>query len=319
VTLCSGPPLLVKQELFAPLTRGKAFDLLRVEASTLQLLHSCGCPVPRLVGTDPDTGCTVTEWSGDQTLDDACQGAAPGGLGPLTEHVIEGFLALEAAFHRNVQALRPMAFPGCDARSVRESWHDLVSPPALRLDDILDRPEASTGLAGARIVPLLERLVQTLASAPMALGATDYNARNIVVGGDGDVRFLEFAKLGWDWPERRLVQYATSLGAGRQNGRFVSLLTPEAATRYAVCAAPARGIPAGDVLARLDGHLLVFYLLAASRLLGALADGSSEHAAALLAAWPNAEDRLDQVRSALSCPLSSDPDVGELRACFAPQ
>ncbi|MCZ6635220.1 MAG: hypothetical protein O7G87_17615, partial [bacterium] len=161
---------------------------------------------------------------------------------------------------------------------------------------------------------LFLELCQMLSNIPPTLGPTDYNARNIVIGPQHDrVFFLECAKLGWDWSERRLVQYTTGIGAGHRQGNFKSLLTPKMAKQYAVRAAAYRTQSPDQILHWLDGHHIVFHILAASRLL----DASTNTNHPLHLAWQNLDARRKQLCAILARPLSDHLPHTRFRSFFS--
>ena len=86
---------------------------------------------------------------------------------------------------------------------------------------------------------LIERwntLAVRLQLAPTALGGLDNNARNVVIA-DENPTFIDFASIGWNWQEMRLVQLFNSIGAflstPSENANFVSLLDRELVNTYA--------------------------------------------------------------------------------------
>ena len=119
------------------------------------------------------------------------------------------------------------------------------------------------------------------------------------------MHFLEFAKIGWDWTERRLVQYTTSVGSGRADGRMRTLADAESARHYAETFARADGARA------LDYHKLFFLLQGAAMLCAAL-DGGPQ-AGALLLRWQHPQYRLRQFAAMLADDLSDDPLAAEFR------
>ena len=206
---------------------GKPYDLLAVEQRGTDHLLAHGVAVPRIITADPDAGLVVCEWCGDQTLDDICQTADPN---PFARSVIHTLCALEKAFHHHPPNFASRIAPGCGADAVREHWRRIAQSlgetlPALATPDAPD------------LLPTWTALVEELARATPALGPTDYNARNIACPNSATATVLELAKIGCDWPERRLVQYTTSLGAHHPNGRVVGLLTPSLGRYYANFAA----------------------------------------------------------------------------------
>ena len=166
--------------------------------------------------------------------------------------------------------------------------------------------------------PLIDAMHGWLAARPAALGSVDYNARNAVVEPGGTrVYFLEFAKIGWDWTERRLTQYTSSMGSGRQNGRMcsLSLLDAPAARLYAEESGRSDGARA------LDYHR-IFFLLNSAALLCAALDGEP-HALALRQHWKRPHARLRQCAAMLAQGLSTDPSAAEFRSrlqfCISPR
>ena len=312
ITLRNAFHLIAKQHVFAPLARDKAHDLLDVE----QLAHArlCGAPVPRLYAVDTDLDLVFFEWCGDQTLDDICQDSGESDYG---RPAVDAFCRIQSRFHADTGVFAPRTFPGCHRPDLVRSWRRATQP---LLRDVPRLAERLSGPVGAdriaRIRKALSDLLGDLGRAAPLPGPTDYHARNIVINpADRTLRFIEFSKIGWDWPERRLTQYTTANGAGRPDGRFCSALTPALATHYASLASEYRAETAVEIAARLDGHHFVFHLLAARSLLDALRDPNHP----LLNAWRNPVARLEQLRRILATPLSTDPDTSQLRACFRRQ
>jgi hypothetical protein len=298
ITTQSGRTFAAKQHLFADFTRGKPFDFIRVEHCVSQGLFDNGCSVPRIVGADAERGLTIAEWRGDDTLDDFCQSGDPQ---MVAASVIDVLLALEAGFQKHASAFAPLVAPGCSAEDLKTAWLAVATPVA----DIL--PDFMAHLFGqvpnADLAVLWHNLIRDLAEAPPSLGPTDYNARNIVLDDHGRPSVIELSKIGYDWPERRLVQYTTGLGAHLPKGRIVGLLGPERAVHYAHRAAAIRGHSPGDVLARLDAHHFAFHIFAAMTCLNADADHP----------WKNTEVRLGDIRTALLSPLTRTSPADVLR------
>lgn len=315
VTARDGTRLVAKHQAFAPLTRGQPHDLLDVEQTVCGLLRDAGCPVPRVYGVDPDVSLIFFGWCGDRTLDDCVQDTHPAPRSRLAERVLRGFADIRLVLQANAPNLAPRAFPGCDPDGLLEAWRSATGGLPENLPVLVERLTGSPPPHPARARRLLAELLHRLGRVPPELGPTDYNARNIVLDAPPETpRFIEFAKLGWDWPERRLVQYTTSLGAGRTDGGFYSLLSPRTRVVGTQASVACWGVEAGaDV--RLDGHHFVFHLLAARMLLAARE--SSPEGRRLRDAWRNPESRLRQLRALLALPLSADPRLAELRALFS--
>ena len=314
VDLDGGRLAVAKRQPFAGLTRGRADDLLAVEQRVLALLRERNCPVPRVLGADPSAGLIFFEHVGEETLDDAVRSAGPNRLQRLRERLVDGFLRLDQAFACCRQELEPHVSPAASRDRLPAALDQARDGARDGLQGLLRRcGRAPSGSALRELEERLDELCSRLAVEEPRLGSTDYNARNVVVDSGIDaVTFIEFAKIGWDWPERRLVQYATGLGAGARGG-FAGLLDRAAAGRYA---RSAPGDPARRALA-LDGHHLLFHLNAAARLCGALDRPGLEPDRALLKAWRQPGLRLRQLCAAVSAPLGDDTRITGFRKQFA--
>ena len=304
VDFTDGWQLVAKHQLFGWLTAGTAYDLLEVERHILDLLGEAGCAVPRVLGVDCQAQLIFLEYCGDQTLDDVVQEVPAETRKRYGLRLVEIFIEIEEVFRERGEELRFRAAPQADETQLGKAWR-LAGRQARRGMELLlgrcpDRPRR-----------LLDEMLGWLGDRSASLGSTDYNARNVVVDpSSGRLSFIEFAKIGWDWPERRLVQYATSLGAGRPRGNFEGLLGGEEVEYYA-----ARIGDAGAARA-LDGHHLVFHLNAAALLCGALVRAEERESGSLLQAWRNPRQRLERLLCALITPLSADPLAVELRSAF---
>jgi hypothetical protein len=307
IVLTDGRRLVAKRLPLAALVRGRPFDPLVVEPEVLR--HLDGCPVPQVLGVDAD-GCLIYYgWCGDETLDDVCQLDDPSAHRSSAELVIEGFSLIRSGFERASGELAHRTFPGCGPTDLLAGW-DAVRR---ELDADLPQVSARCGLsdeAALRLGTAVARLGGELADTSPVLGVTDYNARNVVLDREGDqLRFIEFGKIGWDWDERRLVQYSTGMGGGLARGRFRSLLTPDTVGAASDSIAMAH---------RLDGHHLIFHLLAACRLCRAVAETArAGEATECLRFWRDPEARLLQLRAILACPLSSNALVTGVRGLFS--
>ena len=310
-----GVQVVAKHQIFAPLTRGEPYDLLRVEERVCRMLRDACCPVPRVYGVDPAHSLVFSEWCGELTLDDVCQESSVSGRKVWGARVVEGFCAIQAALRDTTPVLARHAFPGCDREGLLETWRETVGGIGSQVGDLVGcLNPGTTSRTLDQVETLWEEIVGALADGPCSLGPTDYNARNIVVDDETEaVWFIELAKLGWDWPERRVVQYTASMGAGRPDGGFRSALDPDGVARYVSLVTGSDNASAG-ISGRLDAHHLVFHVLAGLRLLQALLDPSEEAHAQLLRAWHNPPGRLRELHSLLAQPLSGDPVVNELRS-----
>ena len=304
-----GRKVVVKHQLFGQLTQGTAYDLLEVERDVLRFLRADGCLVPTVLGIDQDAHCIFLQWVGDRTLDDAIQD----GDRAATIQAIRGLCTIERAFSQRADQLEPRVVPSANRAALAAAWDEAGVRAHVGIEQLCRRLQRSLD---AGIQPLLETMHDWLAARPASLGSVDYNARNAIVEPGGTrVYFLEFAKIGWDWTERRLTQYTSSMGSGRQDGRMRSLLDASAARLYAEASGRSDGARA------LDYHR-IFFLLNSAALLCAALDGEP-HAQALRQHWKRPLARLRQCAAMLAQGLSTDPSAAEFRSrlqfCISPR
>ena len=282
----------VKHHIFASLTRGKPYHLLAVEQKVTDHLLASGASVPRIIAIDHDL--VIYEWCGNHTLDDICQTADPG---PFAHSVINTLCALEKAFYKHSAKFILHIAPGCSADDLREQWHNTTQSLTETLPALVRDPSAPD------LLSTWETLINELIQAPPVLGPTDYNARNIACPNPETATVLELAKIGYDWPERRLIQYTTSLGAHNPRGRIIGLLTPSLARHYAHFASKLYLTSAEIILLRLDAHHLIYHLFAA-------------HICLTTPHWQNIKTRIAQHKSQIAYPLSGHPLINKFRAYF---
>jgi len=302
-----GRKLVAKRQIFGFLVSGGSFDLLDVEKKVLGILREDGCPVPRALGCDRAAQIIYLEHVGDRTLDDLVQEGAGGSPWSDARQAIVGLQAIDQSCRRHREELLPLVAGAVSEGALQAAWQSA-------------RRQARVGLTGlqrhldgqaptSRCYEALEEMGSWLASRPAALGSTDYNARNLVVdSGSGKLSFIEFAKIGWDWTERRLVQYTTSLGSGREDGFMRSLLDAGGAAFYQEHSGKRDGARA------LDYHRIFFLLNGAAMLCRALETPSKTPGAHLLSLWKNPQQRLTQFTSDLAAALSADSVAAEFRA-----
>ena len=305
-----GRKVVVKHQLFGWLTQGTAYDLLEVERDVLGLLHRAGCPVPAVLDIDQEAHCIFLQWVGDRTLDDAIQA----GEWAATRQTIIGLCAIEQVCAQHVDQLTSRVVPAAGRAALATAWDAVGARGREGLEQLFGRFGRPSDSAAA--LRLLDEMHRWLAGRPPALGSVDYNARNAVVDPEGKrVCFLEFAKIGWDWTERRLTQYTSSMGSGRQDGRMCSLLDAPAARLYAEESGRSDGARA------LDYHR-IFFLLNSAALLCAALDGEP-HALALRQHWKRPHARLRQCAAMLAQGLSTDSSAAEFRSrlqfCISPR
>ena len=211
-------------------------DLLSTEWRLLSLLSAHGLPVARPAAFDMDARCLITHWVSGPTVDQACQSAA--GVGPSTAaDCLDGLRAIEAACFRHADELLPHITPADAAETTdefaasfaraREAYYVCLDTARPLARDVVENCDVAW-----------EALWEALSAAPTTLGPLDTNARNLILSEDGPV-FLDLSGVGWDWPERRAVQYLTSLGR-MPGGRVASALSRAAMHTVS----PSRGVHA---------------------------------------------------------------------------
>lgn len=301
VTLSDGLEVALKR-----VSEGPAPDPLYTESLVLERLGRLGCPVPEVHLVEPALRILVTAWAGDRTMDDACQEEDRETVAQRGRGIAEGLCRIEAAMgdanldeglllkpdaEDEAAGILPMAWRGAEA--------------LLRSDPLT---EAREGLA---------RVAERLRTGARTVASLDYNARNVVIDRCGAARFIDFSSVGWDWPERRFVQYVTGLGAYRRGGRLVSPLTPELVTLYARVRRSFS--PEADekaIVRAVDAHDLLFHLLILARLARLRSCPEAPEARSLRRAWDAPEARWRQSVLNLGRPLSDDPTVNALRERF---
>lgn len=300
--LDDGGTVIAKHHPFAWAAAGTPRDPGAVEAKVLGLLHRAGCPVPAFLGSDSEAQVVFLEDLGSETLDDWLQENPCVDRAPYARAALTGAIIIEKVLVTHTDEFEEQVAIGAGRVDLEAAWQSAVARARVGLAFLLEsapkRRQAAEDLLAAVGDDLIER-------AP-TLGSVDYNARNVILDRDrGALGFIEFSAIGWDWPERRLVQYTTSLGAHRQDGRFAPLLDR----------ASAAGFGEADVdLRALDGHRVIFLLNAAGLLAQALT-GQADRAV-LLAAWTDPNRRIRELLTELARPWTSDSRSGELGRYF---
>ena len=253
-----------------------AVETARVEreGSVLRFLHRRGCAVPRVVAAG--SRWLVTEWAGDETLDDVLQrgrGVDAALLTAAVRAVSEALSSVAGAGDGAGGSLRAQLAPWAETLRAALEWLGVAAP---------ERVVAAT----------VDRAV---ACEPRP-GSLDYTSRNVVVD-SGKLSLLDFAATGFDWDERRLAQYALSAGAAMPDAEFRSALT-------------AAAVGAAWDVEGVDAHEAVLLLIAAEQLRQVEA---GEAHADRAAGWRNVAQRKASLRRLLARPLCSTGPAAALR------
>lgn len=292
VALSDGGCLVAKHQLYGVLTRGEPHDLLAVELDALRRLRAAGCPVPVAFGADPDAQIILLEYAGPWTVAAALRSSPPPPPARRARwrgQVLRGLTRIEAALAQDGGHWATRIAPGATRADLARSWVEVGARARAGLRGLLAGRPAPAGAARALEV-LVAQLLAALGRRPPTLGPTDYHMGNLVLDARGErLTFLELAKLGWDWTERRAVQYTTSPDGDATYGLLGlhGSLEP---------AAIAGRIDTGA----LDGHCILFHLLIAQRLCDA---GRHDRAASLFCA----------IARPLAAPPGGDPLTRDLR------
>ena len=309
---------LLKQHDIKTAVVESGYTPCQIETEVVSVLHRNGCKVPQVVWSSAELHALLLEWCGEQTLDAIAQGAEdpPADIKPLLEKILREFGKIESCFALHAEHFAPYVFPF----NAHENLKDLLERGVKvigYLSHLGEKPMAS-----AQADALIEKwnaLAVRLQLAPTALGGLDNNARNIVVS-EGVPVFIDFASIGWNWQEIRLVQLFNSIGAflstGGESANFVSLLDAELVSTYAewVCTHRETG-SAAAVAARVDAHHLLFYLSVIHQLIQAIAQPEITESKMLLEAWGDAKPRFQcALTQIIDADLSDDADTAEIRA-----
>lgn len=300
---------ILKQHLITQPIGKSAYSPFQIETAVLPILHRAGCRVPQMIWTSEVESTLLLECCGDKTLDDLAQESPAEALEPITRNAVREFCRLELAFAGCAEYVQPYIYP-------------LDYPLHHTLDEILHRGRTTMDylawLGGepmhpteqAAIDKIWEDMSNCLHGAEARLGSLDYNARNVVFDADKPT-FIDFASVGWDWGERRLVQTFNSLGAHRSNGKFATTLNREVVDEY-TCQTSRRGADKAEI--RVDYHNILFYLSIVYRLLKIAAQPEREESKSTLQAWGDTKPRLQQVIDLLAnSSLSANPYAAQLR------
>ena len=290
---------------------------LQIEASVLTLLYNNGCRVPQLVWKSERQHALLLEWCGESTLDALAQRGEKSAqnLTRLLFTILEEVCKIETRFTTHAAQLAPYVFH-FDAEATLQDLLTRGKKVVGYLSHLNDRPMSS--IEEGTFANAWDVFATRLQNAPTTLGSLDNNARNIVIREESPF-FIDFASIGWNWQEMRLVQLFNSIGAflvsPSETGNFISLLDRELVHSYAEWVSVHReNCPPDEVAARVDGHHLLFYLSVIDQLLQAVAQPEASESGMLLNAWGDPQQRF---RSAIAhitgTHLSDDVHTNRIR------
>ena len=309
---------LPKQYILKDKSHKARYSQLSVETNILKLLRREGCPVPDVITSDESTQIIVLEWCGDITLDDLCQDESIVNKKRYTQPAIEGFCSIERVFSEYTNLVEPYIYP-LDYQSHLHQIGEKLLTSAKHCISYLAwiRNEPLTEAETKIIDEAWDEISYCILTRQPSLGSLDYNARNIIIY-QNRLSFIDFSKIGWDWPERRLMQYLTGLGAHVEGGNFVTLLDAEYTKLYAeIMSKIDLTLTWQKLTALVDYHHILFYLAAITRLLGILQNPENRQSMLLSQAWGAVEPRLKRALLKLAYEsLSDDEAAMSIRKIF---
>ncbi len=302
--------VLKQHEITVPVTES-GFTPLQIEKFTLSTLHDAGCPVPNLIWDSEKDHALLLEWRGERTLDSLAQSNSVASILPELHTTIKELCRIESVFTASIDLFRPYVF-SFDVKETLQGLLDRGRKTVSYFQQLCKTSRNSSQIAC--LDSAWTSLCNHLFEAPLTLDSLDYQARNIVFD-VGLPSFIDYASIGWDWQERRLVQYFNSLGAYQEGANFISLLNRELVETYAEWVVQHReNCSVSDVAARVDGHHLLFYLSIVHRILSATARPEVQENQVLEQAWGSLHSRYQRAISLIiNTNLSDDNDINQIR------
>lgn len=227
------------------------------ELVALDSLGAEGAPVPRLVAADVGDGWLIRDYDPGQPLNELL--ATKKQPSSLFSTLVRDLLSIESACLTAADELGPFI--------VAHSSIDEVRGLAQGIEPLL--------LPGARSA-WQDLINMALAPDTLSLGPVDNHPGNALWQGDRLI-FIDFATVGLDFMERRIVAYSQLAYP-----TVASIITPHAYDHY-------RAVAGEQATLRLALFDLLFWGIVLSRLYALRAQPESGAAIALRAAWPDAD------------------------------
>ena len=302
--------LLKQHEITVPVIES-GFTPFQIEKFTLSTLYKGECLVPHVVWDSELHHALLLEWRGDETLDSLAQSSSVSNLMPILHTILSEMCKLETFFTENSMRFKPYIFNF----ELKKTLQDLLEKGRKTISYLIQlRKIPLSSSRAAQLDTAWTSLSNRLLDAPPTLDSLDYQTHNIVIDDDLPY-FIDFASIGWDWQERRLVQFFNSIGAYQEGANFVSLLNRELVNLYAEWVVKHRESRyVADITARVDGHHLLFYLSVIHKLLEAVARPETNKNRILLGAWGDARLRFQRAISLIiNSNLSDDVYITQIR------
>lgn len=219
--LASGEQIAVKRHAHA--------GAGEVEFGVLHMLYGLGAPVARPLQWHAEVQVLTTEWVGRQSLAAAIHSTPESystrarELPGLAQSLVRGCIGLETAFSGLAKRLPQRT--GDEQQRRRTEVHERcrqATQTYVRIAEYfgLSVPQPWT----AALRRAWQRVEDSLCAGRLTFGGRDCTPRNVLTDGTR-VWFIDFAVVGFDWPEARLVQYAAATAAKAESQPLKSLLT----------------------------------------------------------------------------------------------
>ncbi len=302
---------LLKQHDITAQVPQTSFTPFQIERHTISILHNGGLCVPRMIWNSEQQSALLLEWCGNKTLDFLAQRSSKVDLIPLLNTILSEMCRFEAFFAKYSTQFQPYIFHYDHKKNLKyllEQGRKTIG----YLEHLRKTPhiELQTKQIDAAWISISNRLLE----ATPTLDSLDYQAHNIVIDGELPT-FIDFGSIGWDWQERRLVQYFNSIGAHQEGTNFVSLLNRELVETYAEWVTQHRDkVKVADVSARVDAHHLLFYLTVVHKILEAVARSETVENQTFIHAWGDIRSRFQcAISIIIETNLSDDEDTNLIR------
>lgn len=302
--------LLKQHDITTPVVNA-GYTPCQIESTVLSLLHRNGCHVPKIIWRSEEFHALLLEWCGELTLDAMAQSRPAATLKPILGTALMELCRVETVFAENAELLTPYAF----RYDLDVTLRRLLEQGRRTLGYLCG---AITSSQTAHLDTAWAALSNRLRTVPPTFDSLDYQSRNIVIS-DGTPFLIDFSSVGWDWQERRLVQFFNSIGANQEKADFVSLLDRELVAIYAAWVISHRETcSSAEIAARVDSHHLLFYLAVIHQILRAVAQPETSESRILLKAWGDPKARYQSAcRQVIHTDLSDDVYVAQIRGMVA--
>ncbi len=333
---------LLKRHEVSRTATDAGYTPFNIERHTLSMLNKGGCNVPQIVWLSEQQNAFLLSWCGDETLDTIAQKKSdPTRIStgwitqPVLQRILEEQCKIEDFFAENATHFKPYLFQHNLERNLRrlleQGRKTLGYLQHLRKtsneQSIIHNGPTPTNLCRGRaqddqLDAAWKSIADRLLDARPTLGALDYQAHNIVIDNQQPhfiAYFIDFASIGWDWQERRLVQYFNCIGAYKEGANFISLLNSELVETYVewLTKHHENCLPT-EIAARVDSHHLLFYLSVIHRILEAVANPKMLDSKILSEAWGNLQSRFKNAMSLIvEVKLSDAPFTNQIREMIA--